>query len=209
MPKAERSRDRSFRTEEVSAILGLARDVEPGGAYPKAAASRRWVPWICAYSGARVQEPCWLEKKHVWRDEETGIWVMMFPQTKTDLSRVVPLHDALVDEGLLDFVQAAPSGLLFVGDRPRKQMNEVRSIQEQRASQIAEWIRANAKLDAGVDPNHGWRHSFVSRVTGKMEDRVLRAICGHNQKRSAADGYFHATVAEMKAGLDRFPRYKV
>ena len=207
LPKIKRERPPFFRPKEVTAILDLARSVTIGGAYPKAAASRRWASWICAYSGSRIQEPLWLGKKDVERDAETGIWIMTFRQTKTGKARIVPLHDALIDEGFLDFAGSAPDGLLFVGDRPRKVINLERTIQEQRASQIAEWIQQHLELSEGVDPNHGWRHSFITRATGRMEERIQHAICGHNEKRNVADGYFTATIAEMKAGLDNFPRY--
>ncbi len=117
-PKAKKLRERSFRAAEIKAILTLARNAEIKRSYPKASASRRWVPWICAYLGARVQEPCWLEKKH-FRIED-GIWVVEFPQSKDGNARVVPLHDALIEEGLVAFVEAAPDGLLFVGDKARQ-----------------------------------------------------------------------------------------
>ncbi len=207
LPKIKRERPPFFRPKEVAAILNLARSVTIGGAYPKAAASRRWAPWICAYSGSRIQEPLWLAKADVEQDAETGIWIMTFRQTKTGNARIVPLHAALIDEGFLDFVRSAPDGLLFVGDRPRKVINVERTIQEQRASQIAEWIQHHIELSEGVDPNHGWRHSFITRATGRMEERIQHAICGHNEKRDVADGYFTATIAEMKAGLDNLPPY--
>lgn len=207
-PKRKPAREPFFKAPEVRAILTLARGVAVRGAHARQAASRRWAPWICAYSGARVQEPLWLEKKDFWCDEDTGIWVMRFAQTKTGRARTVPLHDALLEEGLLAFVQAAPDGYLVVEDGvPRKGAS--RSIQEQRASQIAEWIRGHVHLEVGVDPNHGWRHTFITRATGKMEERVQHAICGHNEKRTVADSYYTATIAEMKAGLDRFPKFKL
>ncbi|MCX8255324.1 Phage integrase family protein [Beijerinckiaceae bacterium RH AL1] len=207
-PKKKVTREPFFKAREVKDILTLSRGVQVRGAHARQAASRRWVPWICAYSGARVQEPCWLQKKDVYRDDDTSIWVMRFPQTKNGLARVVPLHDELIAEGLLDYVQCADDGYLFVDDRrPRKGTS--RTIQEQRASQIAEWIGDHVDLDDGVDPNHGWRHTFITRSTGKMETRIQHAICGHNQKRTVADGYFTATIGEMKAALDRFPPFNV
>ena len=180
-PKTQQTRHPYFRDDEVKTILTLARGVRVEGSNARQAASRRWVPWICAYSGARVQEPCWLRKEHVEYDKATGVWIMTFWRTKTNKPRIVPLHDALIEEGFLDFWRAAPDGFLFVDDgKPRKGVS--RTIQEQRASQIAEWIKKGAKLDEGVDPNHGWRHTFITKANGRMNKRVQNAICGHNQK---------------------------
>ena len=208
-PKARKLRERSFRAAEIKAILTLARNAEIKRSYPKASASRRWVPWICAYLGARVQEPCWLEKKH-FRTED-GIWVVEFPQTKDGNARVVPVHDALIDEGLMAFVETAPDGLLFIDDKPRKGAQD-RSIQEVRASELANWVRKNVDLGEGVDPNHGWRHTWISIASSDsvaISKRHQNAINGHNKNKDASDGYCAFPVRELKLALDKFPRYSL
>ena len=159
---------------------------------------------------ARVQEPLWLEKKHVHRDEETGIWVMDLPKTKSGNRRTVPLHEALLAEGFLEFVAAALEGLLFVGDKTPKATNDQRSIQEQRARPtIADWIQSHMELEDGVDPNHGWRHGFITRATGRMDKRYANAICGHNEKSDVSDRYLTGMIAELKTAMDSFPLYIV
>ena len=67
---------------------------------------RRWVPWIGAYSGARVSEICQLRREDIVEIE--GIWCMkVMPEAgsvKTSGSeRVIPLHPALVASGFLEF----------------------------------------------------------------------------------------------------------
>ena len=109
---------RRFRAAEISAILSLARSVVPAPRYPRASASRRFGPFICAYSGARIQEVCWLRKEDIAL--EGDIWVMRFPMTKDGFARTVPLHEALIDEGLLDYWRSAADGLIFAGDRLQK-----------------------------------------------------------------------------------------
>ena len=208
-PKAKKLRERSFRAAEIKAILNLARNAEIKRSYPKASASRRWVPWICAYLGARVQEPCWLEKKH-FRMED-GIWVVGYPRTKDGNARVVPLHDALIDEGLVAFVEAAPDGLLFVGDKARSGTPD-RTIQEVRASELAAWIQDNIDLEDGVDPNHGWRHTWISiasSVSVNISKRHQNAITGHNKNKDASDGYCAFPLRELKVALDKFPQYAI
>ena len=76
-PKRRVVREKTFRAAEVTAILTLARGVVIDARHPKAAASRRWAPWISAYSGARIQEVLHLTRDDVWC--EAGTWVARFP----------------------------------------------------------------------------------------------------------------------------------
>ena len=74
---------------------------------------RRWVPWIGAYSGARVSEICQLRREDLVEIE--GIWCMkVMPEAgsvKTSGSeRVIPLHPALVTNGFMEFVLQRPAG---------------------------------------------------------------------------------------------------
>ncbi|VVB42553.1 hypothetical protein RHAL1_00248 [Beijerinckiaceae bacterium RH AL1] len=208
-PKKRQAREKAFRATEVSAILTLARGVVPDPRYPRASASRRFGPFICAYSGARIQEVCWLRKEDIAL--EGDIWVMRFPMTKDGFARTVPLHDALIEEGLLEYWRSAADGLLFAGDRPQK-LNATRLAPEQRASEIAAWISSNVALDEGVSPNHAWRHSFITRAQGAgvgMAKEMASAITGHNRVKDAHDGYFAPPPHEMKTALDRYPRYDI
>lgn len=92
---------------------------------------------------------------------EGDVWLINFPVTKVDIARRVPLHPALIEEGLLEFHAQAPTGYLFCGDVAQKS-GATRTQQEQRASELSEWIREQVTLDASLSPNHGWRHTFVS-----------------------------------------------
>ncbi len=201
------TREKFFKDEEVSAILLAARNAKPSRRYPRASASRRWAPWICAYTGARIQEVCWLSRKDI--KQEGGIWVIHFPQTKTNVARTVPMHTALIDEGLLGFWEKAPSGFLFVGDVPQKE-GATRSPQEQRASELAEWVQEQVELEDGVSPNHGWRHTFVTRAEeANISKRFSNAITGHNHGKDVSDGYFRGRMSALKVRMDKYPRYEI
>lgn len=208
-PKRRQAREKAFRAHEISAILSLARRVEPDPRYPRASASRRFGPFICAYSGARIQEVCWLRKEDI--AFEGKIRVMRFPMTKDGFARTVPLHDALIQEGLLDYWRSAGDGLIFAGDVPQK-ADATRPQPEQRAAEIAAWISSNVALEDGVSPNHSWRHTFITRAQGKavgMSKEMASAITGHNRVKDAHDGYFAPPPHEMKAALDQYPRYDI
>ncbi len=201
------TREKFFKDAEVSAILLAARHAKPSRRYPRASASRRWAPWICAYTGARVQEVCWLSRQDIRKED--GIWVIHFPQTKTNVARTVPMHPALIDEGLLGFWEKAPAGFLFVGDVPQKE-GATRSPQEQRASELAEWVQEQVKLEDGVSPNHGWRHTFVTRAEeANISKRFSNAITGHNHGKDVSDGYFRGRMSALKVRMDKYPRYEI
>lgn len=199
------TREKRFRDSEIAAILLAARQARFNARMPRASASRRWAPWICAYTGCRIQETCWVTKDDIYRDGD--IWMINFPKTKIDIARRVPLHPALIEEGLLDFHAKAPSGYLFCGDVPQKP-GATRTQQEQRASELSEWIREQVTLDPSLSPNHGWRHTFITRAEDAgIAKRKSNAITGHNTAKDASDGYYAPSAAELKKIIDFYPRY--
>lgn len=199
------TREKRFRDSEIAAILLAARHARFNPKMPRASASRRWAPWICAYTGCRIQETCWVTKDDIYRDGD--VWLINFPKTKIDIARRVPLHPALIEEGLLAFHAQAPSGYLFCGDVPQKP-GATRTQQEQRASELSEWIREQVTLDPSLSPNHGWRHTFITRAEDAgIAKRKSNAITGHNTAKDASDGYYAPSAAELKKIIDCYPRY--
>jgi integrase len=66
-----RTRDQWFLDDERSAILNAALAVSGSKREnPKTTAAKRWVPWLCAYSGARVNEMIQLRKEDVRREQD-------------------------------------------------------------------------------------------------------------------------------------------
>ncbi len=73
---------------------------------------RRWVPWLTAFTGSRVQEIISLEGKDIRLVDD--IWCIRVEKAKTRASeRTVPLHPAIIRQGFLDHVQAQGCGRLF------------------------------------------------------------------------------------------------
>ena len=208
-PKIRVLRERTFRSAEVTAILTLARSVEPHPRHPRAAAGRRWVSWVCAYSGARVQEVLHLERDAIWHESGEVGWVMRFPLTKDGVARTVPVHEHLVAEGLIEYWRTFGVGHLFMFDKPPK-VEATRSPQEMRASELAEWIQKRVELEDGVSPNHGWRHTFATNAEAAgIPKRISTAITGHNKKRDSSDGYVTPSLIQLRAAMDKYPRYTV
>jgi integrase len=119
-----RETSRSLTMDEATIILRAAFQVTKLPAVPsETAACRRWVPWLCAYSGARVVEVTQLRAGDIEQRPEG--WVMKIDPAagtvKTGKARVVPLHEHLIAQGFLKFVQTVrddkgPGGALFYND---------------------------------------------------------------------------------------------
>jgi integrase len=188
---------RGFFDEEVQAILRAT--LAPTGPRMSAhrAAAHRWVPWLCAYTGARVNEITQLRCQDVVQRD--GCWcVHITPDAggqKMGSKRLVPLHEHLVEQGFVEFARRfRPAQPLFhayeipdLEDVPENE--ELRAEHRRRAAAAAEtiggrlatWVRSLGGVDAeDVDPNHGWRHRFKTegRACG-MDLVILDAIQGH------------------------------
>jgi integrase len=206
LPKIQREREPTLRSQEITAILQAALSVKDNPKNPTSAFARRWCSWLAAYSGARIQELTGLKVEDI--QEEGGVWVMHFHKTKTGQPRTVPLHEHLIEMGFLDFVKSRKTGPLFYD--PKRSTGKARTPQsEQRAIKLADWVRTNTKLDKAVDPNHGWRHTFKTRaLAAGIPERISDAITGHSTA-SVARSYETPTVGMKAEALSKFPRYAV
>jgi integrase len=111
--KVARREGQWFTDEEVAVILGAcSRYVQPKTATQRA---RRWVMWLCAYSGARAGEITQLRSCDITR--QGGIAVMrLTPDAgtmKTRQARRVLMHEHLIEQGFLEFVKRQGDGPLF------------------------------------------------------------------------------------------------
>jgi integrase len=206
-PREISTRERAFRDAEVQTILAAALAVKPAPRNPTAGWAKRWCPWLAAYTGARIVELTSLRAEDIRKDR--GVWVMHFRQTKTGEPRTVPLHEHLVEQGFLDFVSQIGSGPLFYDPTRHRVADATFGPEELRAQKLAKWLRKTVNLDPGLDPNHGWRHTFKTRALEVgIEQRIRDAITGHSINTVARD-YEAPTISMMAEALARFPRYGV
>ncbi|MDB5594511.1 MAG: Site-specific recombinase XerD, partial [Hyphomicrobiales bacterium] len=103
----------------------------------------RWVPWLCALTGARVAEMCQLRAEDVRR--EGDVWTLHITaaagRLKNEASeREVPLHPALVARGFLDFVQSRGTGYLFFDPLRRREGAKARPGKSI-ANDLREWVK--------------------------------------------------------------------
>ena len=203
-PRIVAQRERTFRDGEIAGILSAASRITSDARNPTRTAARRWCPWLAAYSGARIAELTNLQREDI--RTEGGVPFMHLRVTKTGEARTVPIHAHLIEQGFLAFVEASGPGPLFY-DPKRRRQGSVAPQAEIQGRQVGKWVRETVSLDPGVDPNHGWRHTWKTRALGAgIEERLRDAITGH---RVASVGRRYETPTHMMLAdaMGRFPWY--
>jgi integrase len=177
-----RGRSKGFTDAEAKTILRASLAV-PAPIKPRTReAARRWIPWLCCYSGARVAEIAQVRGLDI--GQEHGVpYIVITPDAgsvKTDQMRIVPIHSDLIRQGFLEFVREAGEGPLFYSSSPRG--GTLRTSYAQRVgSKIAAWVRTGVGItDQRVKPNHGWRHRFATECRRHhVSEGAEMALKGH------------------------------
>jgi integrase len=191
---------------EAQAILSAAIHYVPG---PKestrTAAAKRWLPWLCAFSGARVGEMGQLRRQDLRR--EGDLWVLRItPEAgtvKNDEAREIILHQQLIELGFPAFVEASAEGPLFLTPG---EGGDVLGPLAGLLNRMREFIRPIVP-DPRVQPNHGWRHLFTTICEeAGINYRVYNAIMGH-AGRTAADNYGDVTLKAQASAIRKLPSF--
>lgn len=209
--KGRRTRPKGFTNEEAERILRHALKAEMSGArssaYNKLAC--RWIPWICAYTGARAGEVAQLRREDL--TEMDGIPVIVItPEAgtvKTREYRNVPTHPHLIDQGLLEFVRGRPNGPLFYvpNNKPRKPGNtQAGNVRDK----VCQWVRKTVGVDdPRIQPNHAWRHRFKTLARDvDMPHQYQDAILGHADGRASSD-YGESSMKALLREIEKLPRH--
>ena len=127
--KPAKIRERDFTKAEAATILAATTEDFSNNISEPYRRARRWVPWLCAYTGARVNEIGQLRRQDIQKVE--GVWMIeITPEAgsvKTNEARVVPVHQHLIEQGLLSAVASLPEGPMFYDpSRQRKKDAQTR-----------------------------------------------------------------------------------
>jgi len=207
--KAVRTRSKGFSTDEAKALLRQASSyVASRREHGKTAAAKRWAPWLCAYTGARVGEIVQLRKEDIRLTTDGWIIVNITPEARTvkdKESREVVLHAHLAELGFGDFVRRSKPGYLFLN---KVVGEDIRGVWRATKNRLADFARV-VVTDEKVAPNHGWRHAFktIGREAG-IEDSVLDGICGHAPG-SVGGSYGGVSIAAQVRAFGLFPRFEL
>jgi integrase len=210
-PKAEKLRERDFTKDEVLTILRATQGPLSENLTPEHALARRWVPWVCAYTGARVSEITQLRAQDVAKID--GTWsILITPEAggqKSQTARTVPMHEHLVEMGFGDLAASKGEGPLFYDPLRGRGGSDANPQYKKVGERLGAWVRRIGVNDPAVQPNHGWRHLFISiaRDVG-MDPEAREAIPGHAPSTEGRK-YGRRSLAFLAKEMEKFPRFVI
>ena len=209
IPAKAKLREKAFTSDEARTILMATLAPVEGRLTAGHRLARRWVPWLMAYSGARVNELSQMRKEDVRQIE--GIWAINITPDAGDVkakeARLVPLHSHLIDQGFLTMLETMPDGPLFYDPALQRTPGEGNRHVKKVGERLAAWVKNDLGI-MGVQPNHGWRHLFKTLATDhEVPARVSDAIVGH-APRTAGEGYGNVSLKAKLAAIERIPAFR-
>lgn len=210
-PKKVKLRNPGLTDAEAKTILQATLKGVPAGLSAERTLAYRWVPWLCAYTGARVNEMTQLRREDVYQAD--GVWVVLITpeagSTKNSEAREVPVHPHLVEQGFLEVIEKARPGPLFYDPKRHRGGKDGNPQSKKVGEALARWVRDIGVNDPNVQPNHGWRHRWktVARLV-EIDAETRDAIQGH-KPRTEGEGYGVIPVAVKARAIKKLPRYDV
>lgn len=211
-PRKPTLREKAFTAQEARTILQGTLSTPPHRTSPGYRRARRWIPWICAYTGARVNEISQLRRKDVQLIE--GIWAINITPdagtVKAKAARLVPLHSHLIEQGFIGMIEALPEGPIFYDPSQRRGQESGTRHFKKVGETLCTWVRKDLGItDPNVMPNHAWRNLFKTiALANGMVARTSDAITGHTEG-SVARRYESVALAVCSQAMAQFPRFVV
>jgi integrase len=192
-----------FTVKELQTLFdALPREVAPKKHSPETALG--WVALIALYTGARLEEIAQLRTTDIREEGGNGatVWVIDIHNGGTNklknesAARLVPIHSALVQAGLLDYVKALPAGPLFPGlTRRASKGGKV-------GARLGELFRKSlVALELKRDGLcfHSFRHTVAGALdAAEVSQSDAARILGH-----AVAGMSYGTYSQAGPGLKR------
>ena len=162
----EEDDERGFDPEQALTILSATVATPSHLISGEMKAARRWVPWICAYTGARVNEITSLLPSDVQLIAGHWCFVLRPELTKGKRLRRVPVHKHLQEQPFLDYVEMrrkAGKPLFY---------DPARARWKRRQSSVAESRRTPRRVGAQIPQGDG--HSAESRLAPSLAGDCAR-----------------------------------
>lgn len=163
-----------FSDNDLKAIFGA--DIYTEGKRPRGGAGEAaaWIPALAYLTGMRLEEIASLRTNQFYRDAEGQPYLETTDgKNLNSIDRQVPIHPALVEAGLLDFVNSRKGRLFPLV----KCSNEIAS------KAYSQWFGRHLSslgITSGAKVFHSFRHLFkdLCRNAG-LDDSTIDQICGH------------------------------
>jgi integrase len=175
-----------FTDEEACKILVDARQREP---------LIRWGQWLAAFTGTITEEIVEARKSDF--DLKDGIWIWDFTDRRGLKTlyrpRGIPLHPSLLREGLIDWLDGLPPGLIFQTDATRASaalMEHIRGLG-------IENMRDEAGNVVAEKVHYSWRHGFCTQLEDLTTPDRARFLAGHAAKDIHAKHYLHHELPKL------------
>ena len=201
------------RTSKKSDMLGF--DKQEAATILRAAAKQsnpayRWVPLLCAQSGARVAEVCQLRGEDIGCED--GIFYMHFRAEAGSLKnrsseRKVPLHPHVLDAGFRSFAQQLRRRTAVLRSQAAAAGSEAAPAEdrgeERRAMDTHAWHRRRAAQAEGSEPRLASPVPYVGVGRGhrREHDRSNHGLCARNVRQS----YGEVRLATAAKAIARIP----
>ena len=189
---------RSYTNAEARLVLERARREE--------IAYRRWLPWLCCFTGSRLDEPAGAMVRDI---EKVGpYWVLNIrldhrhqgASIKTEESdRRIPLHPALEQEGFIEYWHNLPKeGSLFPELRPDRFGSKGGNATKRIGPIFRGLAEALPSLpDKRLHPSHSWRHRLHDEFRrADVREDIEDSIIGHATDGSGL-GYGEYAIIDM------------
>jgi integrase len=180
-----------FTDQEIATLFADAK-LETAPAEYSSSTALPWAALISAYTGCRLEEVAQLKAADIKQTDD--IWYFEFCHDgngKTEAAtRVVPLHRALIEAGLIRYRDALPRGsMLFPGLKGRKSKGG--KLGPKLGDAFNGWRKKLGIVRPGVN-FHSFRHTVGDRLrkAGVPEDDRA-ALLGHEDKRITSRVYGH------------------
>lgn len=187
--------------DQLTYTLAEARQILAAAKLETTRDELRWLPWVCAYTGARVNEIAPLTPDDVfsvgdrWFLRITTLGGKKIKNSHSE--RRVPVHRDLIAEGFVDWAKA------------QSPKNE-RLFKKGADQSVRHWVRNRLKIERPLlKPSHSWRHLFEDRCVGcEISDDAKRYVTGRS---GGGSGTRYGKSQELLPGLalemEKFPGY--
>jgi integrase len=203
----KQTRKRGYTDAEATTILRASLEPMSDRTGPKHKAARRWIPMLCAYTGARVGEIAQLRKQDVRKVD--GVWLIRITpdagSVKTGRTRDVAIHPELLRQKFTDFVSQS-SGALFYNKPSPRGGSDSNPTYKKTGEWIAKWIRNDLKItDKDIAPSHAWRHRFKTIARRVKMDTGARDYMQGHAAANEGEGYGTFEPAMLFDEISKLP----